>query len=295
MIENNSFFDLLENVFDNEYWESSLSYLDKDIKQFSEIPKNLDIKIFLNKNIKNKLKAYCDKIDESEYTIVLGKNLLSALNLYINKEYNNDSLIFQDIPFDKEERSSFLIRNYMFEFIAIHEFVHIIRGHNEIKLLDNSYKVLGIDLVEIDADRCTSLLLAGKYLSIISKYGEEEYSFLIRNLIYAQLSLFEFRSTLKSDRDLKFEIISKSICTNGFVEAKFKNPFLIGLSLHEIQKMNDECNSNYSSTHNSSHSEIQSIPSLIYDVKKILKSYESFRKKYDLERRWQKVLSRVQL
>ncbi|QKJ22319.1 hypothetical protein [Poseidonibacter lekithochrous] len=280
----------LDNIkFDSDYWNGILPRINKNIRQFFLISKNIDIDISLNRKLGSKLSTYCKKINSQKYKVFIGKELLEEINLCLTREYNNESsLLFKDIPFDCFDETIILIKEFIIEFIALHEFSHIMGKHFEIKSDKNEHIVKDINLLEVDADRFGSMLLAGKYLSIIEKYGKQKYSYLIRTLIYVQFYIFEIRFKLEPKKNQAYHIQRITLGSNGFTEAIYRNPSLLSLSFNEIKKISMDCIINYFFEYKLSPDEIKYI---LNNQDKILKAYIYFREKYELDKKWENSLS----
>ena len=196
--------------FDIEYWNNifknvkqNVDEIIKDDLSHTYLKYPIEINFYLNQNIKNDPNAYAEKISDGKYNIHIGRKLLTVINNYSYKIIE-EKLIFKDIKRSEENREILLnlassIFYYWMDFICLHEWFHITRGHLE--YYNKPYYEFNIlseqneeDIFfEVDADRFAMNVIAKKLASNMKNLKtiiKEEDKVLIKNFTMAMMYLF---------------------------------------------------------------------------------------------------------
>lgn len=193
-----------------EYWNDIFQNVKYNVNQIIKdnlahmyLKYPIEIDFYLNQNIKNDPNAYAEKISDRKYNIHIGRKLLIVINHYSYKIID-EKLIFKDIKRSEENKEILLnlassIFYYWMDFICLHEWFHITRGHLE--YYNKPYYEFNIlseqneeDIFfEVDADRFAMNVIAKKLASNMKNLKtiiKEEDKVLIKNFTMAMMYLF---------------------------------------------------------------------------------------------------------
>ena len=193
-----------------EYWNDIFQNVKYNVNQIIKdnlahmyLKYPIEIDFYLNQNIKNDPNAYAEKISDRKYNIHIGRKLLIVINHYSYKIID-EKLIFKDIKRSEENKEILLnlassIFYYWMDFICVHEWFHITRGHLE--YYNKPYYEFNIlseqneeDIFfEVDADRFAMNVIAKKLASNMKNLKtiiKEEDKVLIKNFTMAMMYLF---------------------------------------------------------------------------------------------------------
>lgn len=264
-------FENYDNINDEDYKELCKTLI-KDLKQYSRaLMKDKDI-ILSFPNLRDISSIYCE-----QKKIVVNKKILKLVSAYLIKEFYSNSLISKNIDENLKKSSLSIIREFILQFIILHEFAHIELEHLKIKLDKEKIKYSSI-FMEFDADKRAINFLAGKYLKIIDKKGVCDYSYLIEKLMLSLIYLFHFIiysiESKKSHASHPKVLERVIVVLSAFVEPKYKIKDIINLSLDEIIKIRDKCLFEFYSTYGK---KFQLTESKVLDAFKIVDKYSKNR------------------
>lgn len=196
--------------FGIEYWNNIFKNVKHNINQiinndlsYRYLKYPIEIDFYLNQNIKNDPNAFVEKIADRKYKIHIGRKLLILVNHYAYKIID-ENLVFKDIKRNEENKEmlstlGMAIFYYWMDFICLHEWFHITRGHLE---YDNKpyyeYNILSEQnkedlFFEVDADRYAMKLVTKRFASTIKNLKtiiDKEDEILIENFIITMMYLF---------------------------------------------------------------------------------------------------------
>jgi len=204
----------------DDYWNDIVNNITTNINQLINknlieklLTQHIDVDFILNiesdENMENDLNAYASQISDNRYQIVIGKKLLILLRHYSYKIIDYP-LIFPEIKRNDSNKKQLNIISdaifyYWMDFICLHEWSHIVKGHLNYKdYLNNKsqpfyeFNILQNDnndiYLEVDADRFAGRILLGRFgLSInkLKKHIESDTETLISNFNIGMLYLFD--------------------------------------------------------------------------------------------------------
>jgi hypothetical protein len=193
-----------------EYWNDILRNVKHNANQLINnklsdryLKYPIEIDFYLYQNIKNDPNAYAERIFDRKYNIYIGRKLLILINNH-SYEIIDKKLVFKDIKRSEENREILLnlasaIFYYWMDFICLHEWFHITRGHLEYYNKPHyEFNILSEQneedlFFEMDADRYAMKLVTKRFAATIKNLKtiiDIEDRVLIENFIMAMTYLF---------------------------------------------------------------------------------------------------------
>lgn len=203
-----------------EYWNNIFMNVTHNINQIIKndlsdryLKYPIDINFYLNQDIPNDPNAYVNKISDKKYNIYIGKKLLILINHYSYKIID-DNMLFND--FDRNEANAKLLSTFSsiifylwMDFVCLHEWFHIARGHLEYHNKPYyEYNILSEHnnediFFEVDADRFAMKLVTKRFMSSIKNIKlfvkNKDDKYIIDNFITAMIYLFDLFFLLKGE------------------------------------------------------------------------------------------------
>lgn len=181
--------------------------------------------------------SYCKK-DE---VIVVNKGFMTLVTLHLLEDSKNkDSLIFKDMDNDKYVETFLIIREFMLEFMILHELFHIKHKHFQILQKLDCSEIR--NNLEYDADLDAIKFIFSKYSLLIEKYGIEKYDYLIEKYFYSILYLFNIiylNNIISNFHDLSNMRVVFLLAK--MVDLKREYPNLFHMTIHKLENIKEKC------------------------------------------------------
>ena len=217
--------ELSESIRESKYWNDIFRNVTRNINQlikneysdrFLKYP--IEVVFELNQDIENDPNAYAKKITHRKYEIVIGKKLLTSVY-----EYAHD-IVYKNLVFaNTTESNKILLDNisltifyFWMDFICLHEWAHIVRGHceyvnngkpyYEFNINSNDKNTLNHLYLEIDADRFATKFFIGRFLLCIDQVKKIiiiDDKKLIFEIVTSMLYLFDLFSLFLGDNKMR--------------------------------------------------------------------------------------------
>lgn len=230
----------MEIILKEELEDKEMIKLCEQLRRSFEQNRNA---IFPEKSIKLKfannrslIPTYCEKNE-----VIVNKRFMNLLSVHLLEDSKNkNSLIFKDMYREKYVETFLHIREFMLEFMILHELYHIKLDHS--KILKQSNCLEKRNNIEYNADLNAIKFIFSKYSLLIEKYGIEKYDYLIEKYFYSILYLFNIvylNNIISNFHDLSNKRVVFLLAK--MVDLKREHPNLFYMTIDKLENIKEKC------------------------------------------------------
>jgi len=299
--------ELSKSIRESNYWNDIFMNVTHNINQlikneysdrFLKYP--IEVVFELNQDIKNDPNAYAKRIGHKKYEIVIGKKLLTSVYDY-SKDIVYKNLVFANITKSNKllsDKISLIIFYFWMDFICLHEWAHIVRGHCEYVNKEKTYYEFNINskedsstnnlYFEIDADKFSTRYFTGKFslcIDQIKEIGILDDNIIMLEIMTSMLYLFDLFSQLHDGNKIgshPLPINRIVVFVSAVIETVNLKKDLFKISLNELVDLQLKCINRFILRNN--HSLVIDKNKILFETMSLNKRYLSFIKEIEIDK-----------